>query len=42
MLEVDLEEKRREIIKKWIKSGRIEDIKSKQRILLEIEDAGEY
>ena len=29
MLEVVLEEKRREIIKEWIKSGRIEDIRSK-------------
>ncbi|MBE3128587.1 MAG: hypothetical protein IMZ60_02790 [Actinobacteria bacterium] len=29
MLEVDLEEKRREIIKERIKSGRIEDINSK-------------
>jgi len=26
LLEVVLEEKRREIIKEWIKSGRIEDI----------------
>jgi len=29
MLEVVLEEKRREIIKEWIDSGRIEDINSK-------------
>jgi len=29
MLEVVLEEKRREIIKEWIKSGRIKDIRSK-------------
>jgi len=29
LLEVVLEEKRREIIKEWIKSGRIEDINSK-------------
>jgi hypothetical protein len=29
MLEVVLEEKRREIIEEWIKSGRIEDINSK-------------
>ena len=29
MLEVVLEEKRREIIKEWIKSERIEDIKNK-------------
>jgi len=29
MLEVVLEEKRREIIKEWINSGRIEDISSK-------------
>jgi len=28
MLEVVLEEKRREIIKEWIKFGRIEDINS--------------
>jgi len=28
MLEVVLEEKRREIIKEWINSGRIEDINS--------------
>jgi flagellar biosynthesis GTPase FlhF len=30
MLEVVLEEKRREIIKEWINSGRIEDINSKR------------
>lgn len=42
MLEVGLEEKRREIIKKWIDSRKMKDIKSKQRILLEREDAGEY
>jgi len=29
LLEVVLEEKRREIVKEWMKSGRIEDIKSK-------------
>ena len=29
MLEVVLEEKRREIIKEWMKSGRIEDINTK-------------
>jgi len=29
MLEVVLEEKRREIIKEWIDSGRIEDINTK-------------
>ena len=42
MLEVDIEEKRREIIKKWIDSRKMKDIKSKQIILLEKEDAGEY
>jgi len=42
MLEVDLEEKRREIIKKWIDSRKMKAIKSKQRILSEREDAGEY
>jgi len=36
MLEVVLEGKRREIIKERIKSGKIEDINSKQRILLGI------
>jgi len=30
MLEVVLEEKRREIIKEWINSGRIEDINNKR------------
>jgi len=29
LLEVVLEEKRREIIKEWIDSGRIEDVNSK-------------
>jgi hypothetical protein len=29
MLEVVLEEKRREIVKEWIKSGRIKDINNK-------------
>jgi len=29
MLEVVLEEKRREIIKEWIESGKIKDIRSK-------------
>jgi hypothetical protein len=29
LLEVVLEEKRREVIKEWINSGRIEDINSK-------------
>ena len=33
MLEVVLEEKRREIIKEWINFERIKDINSKQRIL---------
>jgi hypothetical protein len=36
MLEVDLEEKRREIIKERINYGRSEDLNSKQRILLGI------
>jgi hypothetical protein len=31
MLEVAIEEKRREIIKEWIKSGRIKDINSNVR-----------
>jgi len=31
MLEVVLEEKRREIIKEWIDSGRIEDINNKRQ-----------
>ena len=30
LLEVVMEEKRREIIKEWIKSGRIEDINNKR------------
>ena len=33
MLEVVLEEKRREIIKEWIDSGRIEGVNSKQKTL---------
>ena len=32
MLEVVLEEKRREIIKEWIKSGRIEDLQQLKNI----------
>jgi len=42
MIEVDLEEKRRKIIKKWIDSRKMKNIKSKQRILLEREEAEEY
>jgi hypothetical protein len=36
MNEVVLEEKRREIIKGWINSGKIEDVNNKQRMLLGI------